>query len=160
MAIAYVIKNKIDGKSISIGEALKKSFSRWGATIGTNIILGIFILGLTLLLIFPGIIYIVYWVFAPLAVILNNKFGKDALNYSKSIVKGRWWTVAVYSTIFVLLEFAVGIIGEIPYWFLPQNFFTNITANISIDILLSFFTVVSTIFYINFNSTKKADVIK
>lgn len=43
MAIAYVIKNKIDGKSIGIGDALKKSLSRWTTAIGTNIILSIFL---------------------------------------------------------------------------------------------------------------------
>lgn len=158
MAIAYAIKNKIDGKSISIGEAFRKSLSRWGAAIGTNIILGIFLLGLTLLLIVPGIIFYVYWIFVTFVIILNDKSGNDALDYSKQIVKGRWWTVAGYSIVFGILGFIVGIIGGIPYWFLPENFLISIASNTIIDILMSFFTVVSTIFFINFDSTKKIDV--
>lgn len=155
MAIAYAIKNKIDGKSIGIGEALKKSFSRWGAAIGTNIILGIFLLGLTLLLIIPGIIYYVYWSFVLYVVILQNKSGKSALDYSKTIVKGRWWKVAGYSLVFGILSLIVGIIAGAPYWFLPDNFLTSIATDTLIDVVSSFFTVVSIIFFINFDGTKK-----
>ena len=158
MAIAYAIKNKIDGKSISIGEALKKSLSRWGAAIGTNIILGIFLLGLTLLLIVPGIIFDVYWIFVIFVVILNDKSGKDALDHSKKIVKGRWWTVVGYSIVFGILGFIVLMIGVVPFWFLPENFLTSIATATLIDIIVSFFTVVSTIFFINFDSTKKTEV--
>lgn len=155
MAIAYAIKNKIDGKSISVSDALKKSLSRWGAAIGTNIILVIFLLGLTLLLIVPGIIFYVYWIFVIFVVILSDKSGKDALDHSKQIVKGRWWTVAGYSIVFGILGFIVGIIGVIPYLFLPENFLTNIATDTLIYILYSFFIVASTIFFINFDATKK-----
>lgn len=87
MAIAYVVKNKIDGKAISIGEAFKKSLSRWGVAIGTNIILWIYLIGLTFLFVIPGIIYYFYWKFVILAVILNDKSGKEALDYSKKNCK-------------------------------------------------------------------------
>lgn len=155
MAIAYAIKNKIDGRSISIGEALKKSFSRWGAAIGTNIILGIFLWGLTLLLIIPGIIYYVYWLFVLYVVILQDKSGKSALDYSKTIVKGRWWKVAGYSLVFWILSLIVGIIAGASYWFLSNNFLTSIAIGTLINVVLSFFIVVFTIFFINFDGTKK-----
>lgn len=155
MAIAYVIKNKIDGKSISVRKALKKSFSKWGTAIGTNFLLGIFLFGLTLLLIVPGIIFFVYWIFVTFVVILSDKSGKDAMDYSKQIVEGRWWTVAGYFVVIAILGFIIGIIGGIPAWFLPENFLTSIVTDTLIDILVSFFTVVLTIFFINFDSTKK-----
>lgn len=158
MAIAFVIQNKIDGKTIGIGDAFKKSFSRWGAVIGTGIILAIFLFGLTLLFIIPGAIFSIYWKFAPLVVILNGKFGIDALRYSKQIVKGRWWTVAWYSFVFfVLMSIVVGILGGILYLFFPKDFLISVLMGTLINILLSFFTVVSTIFFINFDATKKVD---
>ncbi len=159
MAIAYVIKTKIDGKTVSFGQALKKSLSRWPVAIGTNIMLGIFLLGLTLLLIIPGIIYYVYWIFVLYIVVLHDKSWKSALDCSKAIVKGRWWKVAGYSLVFALFSFIVGIIvGIIPYWFLPENFLTSIFSDTLIDIVASYFTVVSVIFFINFDSTKKKGV--
>ena len=159
MAIAYAIKNKFDGKTVNAAEALKKALSRWGAAVGTNIMLGIFLLGLTLLLIVPGIIYYVYWIFVSLVVVLNDKSGKDALDYSKKIVEGRWWRVAGYSIVFAMLGIIVGVVVSIPYWFLPENFLINIVTDTLIDILFSFFIVALTIFFINFDATKKPDEI-
>ncbi|QQG46128.1 MAG: hypothetical protein HYY55_04175 [Candidatus Niyogibacteria bacterium] len=160
MAIAYIIKSKIDGQTISFGQALKKSMSRWPAAIGTNILFGIFLLGLTLLLIIPGIIYYVYWSFVLYIVVLQDKSGKSALDYSKAIVKGRWWKVAGYSLVFGLLGLIVGVIAGVPYWFLPDNFATSIATDTLIDVVYSFFTVVSIIFFINFDSTKKEFAVK
>ena len=109
MAIAFIIKSKLDGKSIDFKIALKKSLSRWSAAVGTTILLGIFLVGLVLLLIIPGVIYFNYWIFAIYAVILYNKSGKKALDYSKSVVKGRWWRVFWYSLVFGISSFVIAI---------------------------------------------------
>lgn len=159
MAIAFAIKNKIDGKSINIGGAFKKSLSRWGAAIGTSVILTIFVLGLTLLLVVPGIIFSVYWIFTLYAVILRDRSAKNAMDYSKSIVKGRWWTVVGYSIVFGILASIIIMSSSVLDWFLPKifivdEFFINITTDTVRRILQSFFTVVMTIFFINFDSTK------
>lgn len=61
--------------------------------LGLQIILGVFITGLSLLLLVPGIIYAVYWVFAPYAFIAHGKTGMEALRYSKSLVQDNWWRV-------------------------------------------------------------------
>ncbi len=166
MAIAYIVKQKIDGKTVNFSEAIKKSLSRWPAAIGTNIILGIFLFGLSLLLVVPGIIYHVYWLFVTYVVILHDKSGKSALDHSKNIVRGRWWKVAGYSLVFISLSLVAaviigsmeGIILGIILALLPENFVVPILALLlgSItDFLLAYFTIVSIIFFINFDSTKK-----
>lgn len=159
MAIAYLIKSSLDNNNVTYSEALKKSLSRWGAAIITTFILGLFIFGLTLLLIVPGIIFYVFWIFAPLVVILKDKSGKSALDYSKSIVKGRWWKVALYSLVFGFLGLISGLLAGASFWFLPDNFLTSVLIDTVIDIVASFFTVVSVIFFINLDSTKK-EVVK
>ena len=121
MAIAFAMKSKLDKKYIDFKIALKKSLSRWLPAIGTNILLGIFLLGLFLLLIIPGIVYSVYWAFTVYAVILYDKAGKKALDHSKSVVKGRWWKVFWYFLIFEVLAIIVAAIAAIPSWFLPEN---------------------------------------
>lgn len=154
MAIAYLIKNKIDGKTLSFAEVLKKSLSRWGSVVLTNILFGIFIIGLSFLLIIPGIIYLIYWIFTNYAVILNEKYGNEALKYSHSIVKGRWWKVFGYSILFGIIMIITGILVSIPFAFLPFNFATDVLNSLFIDIAFSFFTVAYTVFYINFDATK------
>ena len=79
----------------------------------------IVILGGFLLLIIPGIIFSVWYVFAQISVVLDNKRGMASLSFSKSLVNGRFWQilhriavgpiiiVAVYLTVISII-FAIG----------------------------------------------------
>lgn len=156
LAIANAIKCSMEGKPIRTADALKKSLSRWGAAIWTNVVVGFFLLGLTLLLIVPGVIYAVLWGFATYVVALTDKSGKAALDYSKGIVRGRWWTVLGYALVFGLLSLCAGITAAVPYWFLPEGFLSSLATDTLIDVVSSFFIVVSTVFYLNFDATKTA----
>lgn len=90
LAIAFVVKFRVEGKEIDLSSAIKNGFSRWLPVIGTSILMGVFLIGLFILLIVPGIIFSVYWIFTVYIVALNNKSGLAALKHSKAIVKGRW----------------------------------------------------------------------
>ena len=46
-----------------------------------------------ILLIVPGIIFLTRYVFVPFIVILDHKSGREALAYSTSLVKGRFWAI-------------------------------------------------------------------
>ena len=56
VAIAYVVEKTLLEQPVTWGEALGHGFSRWGSTFGTGLLAGIILLGLTLLLVIPGII--------------------------------------------------------------------------------------------------------
>lgn len=158
IAIALVVKSKMEGNVLGVKEALKQSLSKWGVVVGTNILLGIFLVGLTLLLIVPGIIYFIFWLFVTYTVVFNNKSGKAAMNYSKEIVSGRWGIVFGYFFVFGLFGLLLGIIVAIPSLFLPTNLIISVISDTSTDIIASFFSVVWVIFYLNFEATKRADV--
>ena len=156
MAITYLVKFRIDGRQIDFQEALRKALSKWTTVIGTNIMLAIFLLGLTLLLVVPGIIYGVYWTFVLYAVVLCDKSGKSALDYSKSVVQGRWWTVLWYSLALSLLSFLAGmLVGFFYIFLLPEHWLSNMAVNTFIDIVATYFVVAFTIFFLNFDSTKE-----
>ena len=59
----------------------------------TQALVGIFILGGLLLLIIPGLILTVRYIFVPFIVISEGKSGKQALAQSSSYVKGKFWGV-------------------------------------------------------------------
>jgi len=158
MAIAYAVKNILDKKEITFGQALTKSASRWGAAIGTGIILGFCLLGLTLLLIIPGIIFYIYWMFSIFVVVLMDKSGKDAMDYSKSLVKGRWWQVFGYTVLFSLLGIIVGVFASIPFLFMPEGIVTTFIDNMVFDILMAYFTIVSVVFFLELDATKQGDM--
>lgn len=158
MAISYAIKEKIEGKGVTWEEALKKALSKWTHAVGTQFILGIFLLGLTLLLVVPGIMYSVFWLFSLYAVLFHDKYGKAAFDYSKSIVKGRWWTVLGYSICFALLSVLIGVLGAIPQTLLPSHSIYAVATDTLIGIALAYFTVVFVIFFLNFEATRRLDV--
>ncbi|MDH4330913.1 MAG: hypothetical protein OEV93_05200 [Candidatus Moranbacteria bacterium] len=155
LAIAFIIKNYIEKKSITVSEAFKKALSKWGVVILTGIIVSIFLFGLTLLLVVPAIIFGVYWSFTTLVVALNDKAYKAAMDHSKSIVKERWWTAVGYFIILGIIGLFVGAFLGITFVFLPENFIATVTADTIVDIVFSFFTVAFVIMFLNFDATKK-----
>ena len=155
MAVMYAAKSRIDNQEVGFKQCLKKSLSRTPAAIYTNIILTIFLIGLFLLFIVPGIIYSVYWSFVLYAVVLCSKSGLGALAHSKSIVQGRWWTVLWYSLVLGILSLLMYIVVGFLSFFLPAHFLFEIIAQAAADIVSMFFVVVFTIFFINFESTRE-----
>jgi hypothetical protein len=145
MAIAFVVEKSVAGEDIRYSQALKKSFSRWGSVIGTNILAGIALLVLTLLLIVPGIVWGVYYSFSVYVVALRDVGGKEALDYSKSLVKGRWWRVFGNNFGLGILFSVFYFIVEIPFLVVPMP----IVHFTLIDIIYSFFIVASTVFFLN-----------
>jgi hypothetical protein len=155
MAIAIFIKESTKDQLLTIRESLEKSVARWVPVIVTGFISGIFLLGLYLLLIVPGIIYSIYWIFIVWIVALNDMTGTKALAYSKSIVKGRWWRVLKYSFVFGLLGLLIGMaLGFVSALYLPEGMVFEIVFYTIIDIVDAFFIVVLTIFYLSFEGTK------
>lgn len=60
-----------------------------------------------LLLVIPGIIYLVNNGFYATAFILRDQRGKAALEYSKTLVKGNWWRVFFFYLITGLINFGL-----------------------------------------------------
>lgn len=160
MALAFYVKSCIDGGKTSIFGAYSKALGRWPAAIWTDIVMGIFLIVLFLLLIIPGIIYLVYWAFALYAVALSNKSGREALRYSKKIVNKRWWTVLGYNILYAIIGFILSIpviiVLGIFSWMLTDpvsSFAISLTNDVLLSVIGSFFAVVQVVFYLNFEST-------
>lgn len=59
-----------------------------------SFLVGLSVIGGTLLFIIPGIIFAVWYSFTSYAVIFEGLQGLNALRASKSLVVGRWWPIA------------------------------------------------------------------
>lgn len=156
MAIAFVVERSLNGEDIGYRGALRQSFSRWGSVIGTSILAGLIILGLTLLLIVPGIIWFIYYTFIEYVVILRGKGGKTALDYSKSLVRGHWWKVFGITLLFTILTFISYWIVGLPFWFAPENVLTEVISGTLGDIVAALFTVALVVFFLNLDYLKSA----
>jgi len=103
------------GAPISLGEALALGLQRMPAMFLSWLVFGIVVaIGLVLLVI-PGLIFMIWLVFAPFAVVIERRGPLASLSYSREIVRGHWWRTAVLLTIIgivlmvVYLIFAVAI---------------------------------------------------
>jgi hypothetical protein len=126
------------------------------------------ILGGFLLLIIPGIIFSVWYLFAQISVVLDNKRGMAALSFSRSLVKGRFWQILHRSAIGPMIMIAVYLLGisiifgigyllgaeaptdemvMIPAWM-------DVVENIADVLFLPMFLVYWTILYRNVKKTK------
>lgn len=160
MGIAYIVSKKVKGENADYKEALQKAISKLPIGFGTSIFEGILLFILYILLILPGVYFSVMWVFATYAIVLRDKSWMKALDYSKSIVQGRWWgtfgkLVAMGIIIIiasVVITFGTGFILK----FIPVEIIRSLLAD-SIDWLIRAFTIVATtILFLNMEATKKA----
>ena len=96
---------------LSVGEALAIGLHRLPAMFVSGLLTGLVVgVGLILLLI-PGFIFMIWFVFAPTAVIIERLGPLDGMSYSRALVRGHWWRTAALLTI-------VGIILMVVYFLL------------------------------------------
>ena len=162
IAITLIIGKSLEEKKpkIKLALILQKSIQLWPKVVLTDIILTILLIGLTLLFIIPGIIYLVFWIFALIAVILRNTWGKSALDYSKNLVKGRWIPVAGTLIVVGLVAlFVISIIGGLGL-LLPNDALTNVIHFTLSDIVFSYFTVLLVVFFLTLEKTQKRSILR
>lgn len=75
------------------------------------IVVGLIVFGGSLLLVIPGIIFAVWYMFSTYAIVLENQTGKVARLTSRSLVAGRWWKITLRTVlpnlVFVLAAAAI-----------------------------------------------------
>ncbi|MBP2653717.1 MAG: hypothetical protein H6Q73_1286 [Firmicutes bacterium] len=147
--ILLLVEKAVDGENakLKVKSILKIGFFRVGSCIFA-IYLGMFIcFGLSFLLIIPGIVWMLYYVFVQQAVVLRGVNSEKALVYSKSLVKGRWWRtfgkLLVIGLIYLVLCIGLVLIGK----YFPSN--VNIILKSLISIVEVFLHIFVTIMFLN-----------
>ena len=149
MSIKLITESIIKQKPISLTNAIKLAWSKWGRAFTTQLLTSLIILGFSLLLIIPGFIYSIYYIFVLDAVALRDKDGMEALKYSKTLIEGQWWRIfwismgigIIYSIFNGLITFLLGKVSANPYFAIVPNAITLYVASI--------FGVVSTVLFLN-----------
>jgi hypothetical protein len=149
MSSKLIVESIVKQKPISLIDAIKLAWSKWGRALTTQLLTSLIILGLSLLLFIPGFIYSIYYIFMLDAVALRDKDGMEALKYSKTLIEGQWWRIfwismgigVIYLIFNGLITFLLGKVSANPYFAIVPN---AITLYIS-----SIFGVVSTVLFLN-----------
>jgi hypothetical protein len=114
---ARMVYDKCENGTAYWGQNAQAAFVLWPLELWTLFLNFVIVFGLALLLFIPGVIWSVYYMFSTLVVARGSLWGKDALDYSKSLVKGRWWYVFIVTIVLsltivipILLIWGIGMI--------------------------------------------------
>ncbi len=134
-------KKKLDYK-----QAIKGGASYFWKYLGLSIIMAIFLAILFILLIIPGIIFWVSWIFAAYILIAEKKPIMASLKSSRYLVRGRWWRVFGYSILFAIIVIIILIVFQIPAAITLSPLIQMIGTQIALIIVVP----LATLFYRNF----------
>jgi uncharacterized membrane protein len=127
----------------SILSALKSTGPLYMAAFGASLLTGILVFFGTLLLIIPGIIFAVWYLFTIYIVIFEKKDATEAMQSSKALVVGRWWGITWRAVVPQVLFIVILVVLQILIM-LPLSFLQGAKIFEVIDIILSI--LVSAIF--------------
>ncbi|MEZ5324456.1 MAG: YciC family protein [Verrucomicrobiales bacterium] len=119
-AVTHLLLCRTNGKATGYGNSLGEGFSHWGKLWVANFLTGICIVVSFIALIVPGLIVIVRLALAPTVVMTEGCSGTDAISRSWELTKGKYWPLAGYSLLLVLLIFGVAVGLGIPMAFVPE----------------------------------------
>ena len=144
-SLIYLAVNNKKGK-MGFGEAVKGGLGYFWKYLGLSIVMMFFLMLLFLLLVIPGIIFMIYWLFAFYVLVAEDKGIMASLSRSKELVKGRWWGVFGYSLLFFLIIIGISFAFSIPSGILGVGLASTIIMQIATIII----TPLSVLFYKNF----------
>ena len=102
----------------------------------------------------PVIVLLIYSSFSVLVLANKGISLWDSFKYSFSVVKGRWLKVFMFILIIYVLSALTSVTVGIPYIFLSRNLFTELIFNTIVNVICSFFVILNTVLFINFDDTK------
>lgn len=159
LAIVFMVNNILAERPvITLKQSLQFGLKRCWPAITTGILQYIIVFLLMLLFIIPGVIWMVYYTFIYQVLALKDLKWKEALNYSKYIVRGNWWKVfgnlfalafipgLIYFVMFKLYNNFIAIDPRFKSLIIPINTISNIFS--------SFVTIGTTILFVNIENVK------
>lgn len=116
----------------TVGTYLKRSRGMILPIFGLTFLVGLIVLGGFVLLIIPGIIFSIWFVFTVQARVLDQKKGVSALGFSRLLVKNNWWgvfgrIVLGMLTIFAIMSIYQGIVNSLSSFDLTTLTFQKLT---------------------------------
>ncbi len=105
VALFYVISEKIDFQA-----AYRKAWEKLPSYFGVSLVAGLAILGGSVFLIIPGIIFYVWFVFATYVLVFEKKGIIESLKQSKKYVQGAWFAVAGRLLVGLLALFLAAVV--------------------------------------------------
>ena len=117
-AILVRIDAVANGRSMSLGQAFTAGLGRTPALFGTMLLAFLIVFLGCLLVVIPGIILSVWYIFAPYVAAIESRGPIESLARARALVRGHWWRTAALLTLvgivagvlYIVLGIAAGIV--------------------------------------------------
>ena len=115
IALLYAIKDREEG--VEIKEYYRRGWNKMTSFFWVYLLSNFIIAGGSVLFFVPGLIFLIWFIFAPFVLIMENKKGAESLWASKEYVKGHWfavfWKFLIFGILAWLVLWAVSVITGI-----------------------------------------------
>jgi len=156
-AVTYLVSEQYLGRSISLGDAYRRAFRRLGSILGASMLAGLIVVVGLLLLIVPGIIFILSFQVIVPAVIIEQLGATASLRRSWRLSKGeRGVILGAVLVIWVLsnvIQFAGSTIGGLIFSQTPL--LANIVGQLFMVLVQPLSTIVAVMIYYNLRVKKE-----
>jgi len=145
------------GDPVDIDASYKWGFARFGSVLLISILVGLAVLGGFILLIIPGIIFMVMFAVAIPALVVENLRGTDAMSRSWNLVKGNFWhALGLIIVAGIITAVVGGVIGAIGGAISDNWFVAWIFQAIAQIITAPFAAIVSVLLYLDLRARREA----
>jgi hypothetical protein len=159
LAIVYITENSFSGRPpMTLRQSIWSAYKRWGSLFTASFLMSAIVFALLLLLVVPGLIWMIYYTFLYQVIALTDLKWKQALDHSKAVVQGSFGRVMGYMLVFFLVP---GLIYFIIYKYYthlvminPKLTYLMIPTHVLSYILFAIITVAATVLYLNLSSIK------
>lgn len=145
------------GDPLDIEASYRYGFRRFGSVIFLSILVGLTVAIGFVLLVIPGLIFLVMLSVAIPALVVEDARGTKAMGRSWELVKGYFWHVVGVIVVGFLINFVVGLIlGVIGSAFGDNWFFTFVFDSAGQIIVAPFVALVTVVLYLDLRARKEA----
>lgn len=145
------------GDPVDIDASYKWGFARFGSVLLISILVGLAVLGGFILLIIPGIIFLVMFSVAIPALVVENLRGTDAMSRSWNLVKGSFWhALGLIIVAGIITAVVGGIVGAIGGAISDNWFVVWIFQAIAQIITAPFTALVTVLLYLDLRARREA----
>ena len=114
--MVVAVTHVVSGGNLGVRQTIKEALRKLGRYFLTNVLTGLAVLVGIILLIIPGLIFMVWYLFSGYIIIIQDVRPIEALKQSKKLVSGYFWQVAgrLLGVMLILIVFQA-ILGSIPF---------------------------------------------
>jgi hypothetical protein len=141
------------GDQVDVEESYRWGLRRFGSVLLVAVLVGLAVVGGFILLIVPGIIFIVFLCVSIPALVVENRRGREAMRRSWNLVSGHFWHVLVVILVAAIITGIVSsLLGSIGNtWFARWAF-----SAIGQIVTLPYTAIVTVLLYLDLRARKEA----